>query len=164
MCCSAVVRLTSGRLGAPWPRSGFWLCGSGRCYRTSLNQLSVVRHHVLQGFNGARNFSCLSILGVKRTHNHCTKRVVCPPLKHLSASPSGIHLNFSSTRQMLGAAIRGSEFTGGRDSVNQKGFHLNTLKIATRCILKRITGRKVLSTQVQSVWLWQLQKHALKPT
>ena len=164
MYCSTVVHLTSGLVGDPWPRSGFWLRGPGRCRRTSLSQLSVARHHILQGFNSVWNFSYLSILGVERTHNRCAKRVVRPPREHSSASPSGIHLNSASTRQTLGAAIRGSEFTGGRDLVNQKGFHLYTLRVVTRCIQKQITGRKVLSTQVQSVLLWQLQKHALKPT
>ena len=86
---------------------------------------------------------------MERTHNCCTKRVVRLPREHLSASPSGIHLNSSSTRQTMGAAIRGFEFTGGRDSVDQKDLHLNMLKVSTRCIQEQMTGREVLSLQVK---------------
>ena len=64
----------TGLLGAPWPRVGFGCAGQV----DAVAPPSFCSHSSdimsPQGFNGVvRNFSCLSILGVERTHICCTK-------------------------------------------------------------------------------------------
>ena len=64
----------TGLLGAPWPRVGFGCAGQVDAVAPpsfSSHSLDIMSP---QGFNGVvRNFSCLSILGVERTHTRCTK-------------------------------------------------------------------------------------------